>query len=259
MKSTQKMYNLMRSTLSASEDRAFWLIQLILIELGFSWQERRSLPEKLFGIIRTEPHEPTAAQKVWDLLGSQLSTVTQKLSDRSELIATQVSAHLTGKNLLDFGCGDGLVGLRLGMDNFTASSHDVADYRLNRGERFTSNWDDLGRLSFDSTLAVAVFHHCDDPDLEIERLANITRRLVVIESVIDSAMPWEIQALVDWIYNRGLHPGAQIPVPGNFRTVEGWSETFQRHGFTVHHIEDLGIDLPIVPEHHVLFVLDREI
>lgn len=249
----------MQSTLFASQDRAFWLLQIILIELGFDWQVRRSLSEQLFDIIRTEPHEPTAAQKVWNLLGSQLFNVTQKLSDRSGLIATQVGSHLVGKKLLDFGCGDGLVGLRLGMPNFIVSSHDVADYRLLKGSSFTSNWSELGKLKFDSALAIAVFHHCDEPDLEIERLANITRRLVVIESVIDSAMPWEIQALVDWLYNRGLHPGAQIPVPGNFRTVEGWSETFRSHGFTVCHIEDLGIDLPIVPEHHVLFVLDREI
>lgn len=259
MKSTQKMYKLMQSALSASEDRAFWLIQLIIIELGFSWEERRSLPEKLLNVIRTEVHEPTAAQKVWDMLGSQLFIVTQKLSDRSGLITTQVSDHLIGQKLLDFGCGDGLVGLRLGMTGFTVSSHDVTDYRLLKGTSFTSNWEDLGHKSFDSTLAIAVFHHCDEPDLEIERLANITRRLVVIESVIDSVMPWEIQALVDWIYNRGMHPGASIPVPGNFRTVEGWSETFQRYGFTVRHTEDFGIDLPIVPEHHVLFVLDHEI
>ncbi len=253
------MYTKMQSTLSASEDRAFWLIQLILIELGFDWQARRSLPEKLFEIIRTESHEPTAAQKVWSLLGSQANIVGTKLKDRSALITSQVGGHLVGKNLLDFGCGDGQVGLRLSLEGFTTSSHDVADYRLNPIGSFTSDWSDLGKLKFNSALAIAVFHHCDNPDLEIERLADITRRLVVIESVLDSAMPWEIQALVDWLYNRGLHPGASIPVPGNFRTIEGWSENFQRYGFTVRQIEDFGIDLPIVPEHHVLFVLDHKI
>lgn len=259
MFSTQRMYTAMQSALVSSQDRAYWLLQLMLIELGFDWTQRRTLPDQIFEVIRTEAHEPTAAQKVWNLLGSRSHTVGDKLVGRADLITSQVQPHLFGKQLLDFGCGDGQVGAQLSSSGFITASHDVADYRKNKTGSFTSDWSDLGTLKFDSTLAVAVFHHCDEPDLEIERLANITSRLVVIESVIDSAMPWEIQALVDWIYNRGLHPGASIPVPGNFRTVQGWSDTFARYGFTVRHTEDLGIDLPIVPEHHVLFVLDRKI
>lgn len=258
MKTTQNMYNLMKSTLVSSQDRAYWLLQLMLIELGFDWTQRRDLPGQIFEIIRTEAHEPTAAQKVWALIGSQAHTVGKKLVGRADLITSQVKTHLVGKKLLDFGCGDGQVGEKLSAQ-FVVAAHDVADYRLSKSGHFTDNWADLASQQFDSALAIAVFHHCDEPDLEIERLAKITRRLVVIESVIDEVMPWEIQAMVDWVYNRGMHPGASIPVPGNFRTVAGWSETFQRHSFTVRHIEDFGIDLPIVPEHHVLFVLDREI
>lgn len=258
MKSTQKMYNLMRSTLISSEDRAYWLLQLMLVELGFDWQARRSLPKMILDIIQAETDEPTAAMKVWALLGTQAHVVGNKLIGRADLITSQVEPYLTGERLLDFGCGDGQVGQKL-SNRFKVVAHDVADYRLIKSNPFTFDWGNLGCQQFDSAMAVAVFHHCDEPDIEIERLAGVTQRLVVIESVIDSTMPWEIQALVDWIYNRGMHPGASIPVPGNFRTIEGWAETFSRLGFEVTHTEDFGIDLPIVPEHHVLFVLDRKI
>lgn len=256
MKTTQNMYDLMQSALASSQDRAYWLIQTMLIELGFNWC---TLHKKILNVIQTEHHEPTAAKKIWDLLGSQAHVVNIKLNCRADLITSQVKSHLVGKQLLDFGCGDGQVGAWLGNHGFVTAFHDVADYRKDKTGSFTCDWSDLGKLTFDSALAIAVFHHCDEPDLEIERLTKITRRLVVIESVIDDRIPWEFQALIDWIYNRGMHPGASIPVPGNFRTVAGWSETFRHHGFTVRHIEDFGIDLPIVPEHHVLFVLDREI
>ncbi len=203
-----------------------------------------------------------STQKMYDLMrdalvGAQAHIVNEKLVGRSYLITNQVESFLKGNRLLDFGCGDGQVGDELSA-RFVVASYDVADYRLKKSGYFTNSWADLSSQRFDSALAVTVFHHCDDPDLEIERLRNITQRLVVIESVINSSMPWEIQALVDWIYNRGLHPRASIPVPGNFRTIVGWMETFTRHGFVITHTEDFGIDLPIVPEHHVLFVLDRK-
>ncbi|MEK7118084.1 MAG: class I SAM-dependent methyltransferase, partial [Patescibacteria group bacterium] len=135
--------------------------------------------------------------------------------------------------------------------------YDVDDYRVNDAKSLPFDGDWAERYDeFDTALVITVLHHCDDPEIELASLRKVARRLVVIESVVDEQMPYSNQAVVDWIYNRGMHPGAQIPVPGQFRTTHAWHETFARHGFKVVHEEDFGIDLPVVPEHHVLFICE---
>jgi hypothetical protein len=259
MQSTQGTYDRMRREIIANTELVHWPLQLILGELEFGWKDRVSLPVELLGILRRETGESAAAHAVWEMLGGKAELVQRKLDARAQMIFAQVQEWVKGP-VLDFGCGDGRVASLLSGDGHEVAMYDTADYRLaGTGLPFSTEWQVIRGSQFQTSLAITVFHHCDDPDREIRRLSHVCDRLVVIESVIDdSAMRWSTQALVDWVYNRGMHPGAEIPVPGQFRTVDEWRNTFVRYGFQVVHEEDLGIDLPIVPEHHYLFVLDRE-
>lgn len=258
MNSTQHTYDRLRNEISQYENMAYWVLQLVTNELGFSWEERRYLPSQIMDIIKNEAYEPVAADKIWGLLGNRSGMVAKKLHGRADQIHTQIAQHVTGTSILDFGCGDGQVGLRLLSPHTKLFSYDVADYRVDADKLpFSDDWKAIAGQHYDTAVAVAVFHHCESPEQEIDRLFTVAKRVIVIESVIDSSMPWPVQALVDWLYNRGMHPGASIPVPGNFKTVEMWESTFAKAGYTVVASENLGIDLPLVPEHHFLFVLEK--
>jgi len=146
----------------------------------------------------------------------------------------------------------------------TTILYDIDDYRAESAKKysFLDNKESIIEYAkeygkFETVLVVTVFHHCDEPEVEIEFLSRVAKRVIIIESVINETMSWGAQGVVDWLYNRGMHPGASIPVPGNFKTVENWKEIFVKHGFETTRIDDLGQDLPIVPEYHVLFVLDK--
>lgn len=258
MNSTQVTYNRLRNEIDGHADLIYWTLQLVTDELGFTWEQRRVLPAQIVTIIKNEAEEPLAAQKIWTLLGTKADVVAHKLEGRSQQIYSQIAQHLVGsKTILDFGCGDAKVAERMQKDSAHVMSYDIADYRSNKNLPFISDWKKLENQKFDAAVAVAVFHHCDFPEREIARLATITNRVIVIESVIDPTMPWAVQALIDWLYNRGMHPGAEIPVPGNFKTVENWIAAFAQENYHVVASEDIGIDLPIVPEHHHLFVLEK--
>lgn len=234
-----------------------WPIQLMLRELGFDWTARRDLPAEILKVFATEEDEQRAAEQVWNLLGTHTHLVTEKVAGRADLIVSQIRDHVRGPRVLDFGCGDGRVGMMIANTGTNVTMYDVDDYRIGGAKAlpFDTNWSSSQNM-FDTALVVTVLHHCDDPDRELTLLRQAARRLIVIESVVDEQMLYATQAVVDWIYNRGLHPGAKIPVPGQFRTTRAWREIFAHHGFSVVYEEDLGIDLPVVPEHHVLFVCE---
>lgn len=256
MKSTQALYS--TSIRTAPFAPLHWPLQMMLSELGFDWKARLVLPTAIAEIFRTEAGESVAAQQVWNLLGQAEGYVRDKIAGRASQIASQVIPHLDGRSVLDFGCGNGLVGSIVASSGYEVVSFDVDDYRTPKPGlgAFDREWF-RRRDGFDTALVVTVLHHCEDPGIELNRLHNVARRLVVIESVVDETLSFASQAVIDWLYNRGLHPSASIPVPGRFQSVADWRATFARHGWRGVHEDDLGIDLPVVPEHHHLFVCER--
>ncbi|HEX8172497.1 MAG TPA: hypothetical protein VF824_18325 [Thermoanaerobaculia bacterium] len=114
----------------------------------------------------------------------------------------------------------------------------------------------------DCSLLLTVLHHSEDPIALLHGVFEATRRrVIVIESVVpdEDSDTFERQflvaALFDWFYNRILHE--DVPVPFNYNSVHGWTQQVERCGWTVSVTKDFGRDQPLVPERHVLFVLDR--
>ena len=64
----------------------------------------------------------------------------------------------------------------------------------------------------------------------------------------------------DHFYNRIVHysndPKQKVNVPFNFRSPEQWREIFDNMGLEKVYREYIGIDHPIVPEYHLLDVLE---
>lgn len=258
----QETYARMRGQIAGqTTDNLFWLLQLILIELGFDSKARINVPRKIMEVIRTVADECVAAERIWEIIGGQSHVVAERLKDRASLVHSQISEWILGKSILDFGCGDGRIAALIADDQHDVLMYDVDDYREDVVKQsqiaFADTWSVVEQGAFDTSLALTVFHHCAVPCEEIKRLATVSRRVIVIESILTQGVPWHVQTFIDWLYNRCMHPGAQIPVPGNFMTPSGWKGVFADCGFSTIHEEALGIDVPIVPEFHHLFVLER--
>jgi hypothetical protein len=114
-------------------------------------------------------------------------------------------------------------------------------------------------LSMDCShvLLLTVLHHSDDPIQvmsEALRLAN--QSVIIIESVYFNELHKQVNKFFDWFYNRVLN-NPQINVPFNFLTPNAWPILFEQLGGKVTHMKHLGIDEPLVPEWHTLYVVNK--
>jgi SAM-dependent methyltransferase len=198
------------------------------------------------------------------------------IEQRSEIVAGEIQPFLTGTSLLDIGCGNGLIA-RACADRFkNVLLLDVVSY-VDKDNRLPFLKYSEGRAlelprPYDTVLLLTVLHHSLDPIFLLRQAWQFTRRrLIVIESVFGNtdAGPANKYALaghsideqlgyavyVDWLYNRVLHD--DIPVPYNFTTPDRWLDTFQKEGMPIASSVNLGQDIPIAPELHHLFVLER--
>jgi SAM-dependent methyltransferase len=196
------------------------------------------------------------------------------LDARAQRIASQITKHVLGPSVADIGCGDGMVSwyLRANFDAFSLFDvHNYLDQRVQLPFHSYREGDSLSdNLRVDTSLLLTVLHHAHDPMFLLRSTAQVTRkRIVIIESIYgmedDCGITSPLQAMkhdtqrkyatfIDWFYNRILHDG--VPVPYNYSTPAGWEQAFHRYGWRVSTKVDLGVDQPLVPEYHMLFVIE---
>ncbi len=258
LESTQVLYTRMRNALEAQYGEMYYRLLLVLSTLSESQlpETRHKVVCSVLSVIKAEEDEQRASTIISALFG-HMSQVEWSLEARAKYLAKLVTPEILGR-VLDFGCGDGAISLARPDQSFL---YDVADYRSAKAKKlpFTSDWSEVERQgTFDTAIALTVLHHCDDPMAELDRLSKVACRLVIVESVVSRLNTWETMALIDWFYNRCLHDGAPIPVPGTFLSDEAWQAEFKKRGWRIVAADDLGVDLPFAPEHHVLYVLDMQ-
>jgi SAM-dependent methyltransferase len=180
---------------------------------------------------------------------------------RADNCFAKINDFLVGSSVLDLGAGNGLLGQaiaeRTGMSVVLA---DVLDYRLTslpvtlfpQGGRIPLEDD-----SVDTTLIYLVLHHADDPQHLLREAARITRqRIIVMEGYVEQPAIYLANCFFDWYFNRVVQ-GADINLPLNFLVRRQWQAVFESEGLTLVRTEVLGVDEPMAPEHHVLYVLDK--
>lgn len=173
----------------------------------------------------------------------------------------RIKDHLVGEQLLDLGSGPGLIAQtiheRTGMKVTLA---DVIDYAIT--DLPTVIISEGGRIpledgSVDTTLIHVVLHHADDPLRLLDEAVRVTRtRIVIMEGYVDDENTYLVNCFFDWFLNRVVQ-GQDINMPLNFHTTAEWHRIFTERGLRVAKEEVVGIDEPIAPESHVLFVLDK--
>ncbi|MEI8061780.1 MAG: methyltransferase domain-containing protein [bacterium] len=119
---------------------------------------------------------------------------------------------------------------------------------------------------FEVVLSTNVLHHSaknQKAEAEIRRILKPGGSFVVIETVPigdhpqDLAVSFERTFVGDYFYNRILHPGANVPVPGTYETPSGWTKRFTRWSRMVFS-QDLGIDIPVIQDSHWLGVFTKK-
>jgi hypothetical protein len=202
--------------------------------------------------------------------------LTSAFEKRALLIAKQVRPFLVGDSIADVGSGDGLVAWLLrdiakrielvDVDFYLDPRVSLPFYQCKDGKPLPI------KEAVDTSLLLTVLHHASDPISLLKQTSRTTlSRLVIIESVIgvkrsshapksylydlDMNRQRKYATFIDWLYNRVLHKDVRVPY--NYLTPRHWKKVFESHGLNVVEVIDLGVDQAIVPEHHVLFALDK--
>jgi len=209
--------------------------------------------------------------------------IERLLNERADLVANQVRAHIRPLRVLDCGCGDGRVASRLaaGLD-FTLADLVRPGCTAVESLPFVPliDGEDLpfADASFDTCLLLTVLHHAEDPVRVLRNALRVSRRVVIIESVVGAPSPdmsgrtpppqefaraSRVAALspesqrafavfTDFVYNRCIF--SDVPVPYNFNTPDGWIRLIESLGSEVTVSQPLGVDQVLVPEVHHLLV-----
>jgi SAM-dependent methyltransferase len=216
------------------------------------------------GKRRTMPAPMTrAAAKVlhWAFGKAAGKAVSYALRNRSNKIFSQIEPFIEdGSTVLDLGCGNGKVGeLISSRKSCHVALADVIDFNQTNLPFFKYGGRDLlfHDGEFEHVLLLTVLHHCDDPIKVMgEALRVADKSVIVIESVHFNRLHKELNRFLDWFVNHVL-VNPDINLPFNFLTPTAWAALFERLGGKVVHMEHLGIDHPIVPEWHTLYVVEK--
>lgn len=197
-------------------------------------------------------------------------------ANRAELYSNQISPWIFGNNVLDLGCGTGVIGVLVEKQTRCKITFaDTINYlQIDRPFVQLANQFPFADDTFDTTLIITVLHHTCHVKETLNEAARVTRRrLIIKESVIglspedDGAqdsftlafvelaehMQFLYTCFVDWFFNRVLE--ADVDVPFAFKSVNQWREALESIGNIVSIIR-LGIDDPIGALYHVLFIVD---
>jgi len=183
------------------------------------------------------------------------------VSQRAKMNFENMKDYIMGEKILDLGAGHGLLALEIKKQlDKEVLLVDIVDY--NYTDLPLTLYNPEGNLPLaddevDTTILYTVLHHSSDPEHLLEEATRVTKqRLVIKEAYIEKDDTRMTNSFIDWFYNRVIGD-EDINVPLNFLKVEGWKKLLKSHGFDVIETKYVGIDEPLVPEHHVYIIANK--
>lgn len=266
----------------------------VLTYLGLPNSKAKTLIDQCLQAAKDYSKLETYEEAANNILATEqvMQRIPQKLTERAELMYSQIAPYLLPGKLLDYGCGDGQVselitknrGLAVTLTDVYEHCHIKAaglPFALFKQGKKTVFPDD----EFENVLALTVFHHSSNPVESLKDVARLTKtggRVLVIESVygVDGKqLPAEKQKKIatylslsaeqqrivnvffDHFYNRIIFynpdPDAKVNVPFNFYTPDNWLQLFGEQRLEQERVVHLGLDQPLAPEYHTLHVLRK--
>ncbi len=250
----------------------------IIKALGFHPLQYNNWPLQFMGTVEREKKLEELEHKWNRTFVEHKDKIETCLSRRADIITEQVSPWILSEGadmkvgqltMLDFGTGDGQVAEKISKQGISVTGVDVRDYRHQGVEIPFKTFDGyrtpFNDGQFDVVLATNVLHHeaqNQKAEAEIRRVLKPGGRFVVIETVPvgnskhELEMDFERTFINDYFYNRILHPGANVPVPGTYDTPSGWKKRFGQWA-TPEFEENLGIDIPVIRDFHWIGVFRK--
>jgi SAM-dependent methyltransferase len=180
---------------------------------------------------------------------------------RAKMNFEKIKEYIEGEKILDLGAGDGFLALEINKQlSKDVLLVDILDY--NSTDLPLILYDPEGKLPLsdnevDTTILYTVLHHSSDPKYLLQEAMRVTKkRLIIKEAYVEKEENRMTNSFFDWFYNRVVGD-EDINVPLNFLKIEGWKKILNSHGFEVIETEYVGIDEPVVPEHHVYIIADK--
>ncbi|MHC9544728.1 MAG: class I SAM-dependent methyltransferase [Vulcanimicrobiota bacterium] len=194
---------------------------------------------------------------------------------------------LSGKTVLDVGCGNGLTSYILNQNGYEVCLTDVLDYRdvnavtLPFQPMVNPHVIPFPGRHFDTGLVFAVLHHVELSDLPVllEGLHRMCSRIIVeedcfevpdemVRTSLQDSMMQEFSALskedqlrslkfIDYFANAIAQGIPQMDMPFNFKSVDEWQQLFLAHGFNIAYTVLKGFQAGYFNRTcHVWFILD---
>lgn len=153
---------------------------------------------------------------------------------RIDVLAGHFADLLSDGEVLDMGCGDGSIALRV-MQKRPGVTITGADVFVRENAHIPVTIFDGHTLpfadgQFEDVMLVDVLHHTDDPAAVLAEAARVARRAVIVKDHLrDGLFAGPILRLMDWVGNRGH--GVRLPY--NYLSTAEWERTFAKAGARV--------------------------
>ena len=184
---------------------------------------------------------------------------------------SRIRKYISGKTILDFGNGQGHLGLQLNNNGYHVLACDILDYRIQEARSI-----DFVKMisptllkykpkSIDTTLIKSVLHHIDEKNIPtiLRKLRMITKRIILGENIYDVPMKYirgkkqsilstfvslatkdQLQTLIltDFFANHISSGRSDINYGLNFKTIDEWNAIFKKAGFSINCVNFIGFD-----------------
>ncbi len=183
------------------------------------------------------------------------------LNKRALRSFNKIYPFLKGESVLDLGAGDGLLGETiLRKTSKKVILYDIIDY--NYSSLPMNIYPENGTIelpdnSIDTTILYTVLHHASNPLHVLDEAIRVTKkRIIIVEGFVDTKYHYLFNSFFDWFLNR-VAKDEDVPIPLNYLSTIGWTNLFTKKSLKLNKKIFLGVDEPVAPEYHMLYVLDK--
>lgn len=128
-------------------------------------------------------------------------------------------------NLVDIGCGNGLISQRLIQQGFDCTPLDVANLSI-VPELTVVVYDGLTMPfendSFDTALLLTILHHTHDPILVLKESVRVAKKVIIIEDIYNNKIQQYLTYFMDTLVNLG-----HSKMTYQNKSDKEWKQTFK--------------------------------